>query len=69
MSVEIDVQIGKAGRVVIPVNVRRKYELHDGDWLRLILITDSDKEEKRKPVLKKQEERANHKNNVLLFKE
>ena len=55
MSVEIDVQLGKAGRVVIPVNVRRKYNLCDGDWLRLVLITDTEKTDKGKSDTQQEE--------------
>jgi len=57
MSIEIDVQLGKAGRVVIPVNVRRKYELQDGDWLKLILILDSEKEYKESTTPHMQEDK------------
>ncbi|NHJ40502.1 MAG: AbrB/MazE/SpoVT family DNA-binding domain-containing protein [Asgard group archaeon] len=43
MAIEIDVQLGKQGRVVIPSNVRRKYDIKDGDWIRLVLIFESDR--------------------------
>ncbi|MBN1330994.1 MAG: AbrB/MazE/SpoVT family DNA-binding domain-containing protein [Candidatus Heimdallarchaeota archaeon] len=43
MAIEVDVQIGKQGRVVIPSNVRRKYELEEGDWIKLVLVFETDK--------------------------
>ena len=42
MAVEVDVQLGKQGRIVIPSNVRRKYELKDGDWLKVVLVLEQE---------------------------
>lgn len=44
MAVEFDVQLGKQGRVVIPSNIRKKFHVEEGEWIRLVLIFESDKE-------------------------
>ncbi len=43
MAVEFDVQLGKQGRVVVPSNIRKKFDIQEGEWLRFVLIFDSDK--------------------------
>lgn len=43
MAVEFDVQLGKQGRIVVPSNIRKKFELSEGEWIRLVVIFESDK--------------------------
>ena len=47
---EIVVQIQERGRITIPVNIRKRYDLKDGDWITLELVLDdqSRKTESRK---------------------
>ncbi|NHJ84068.1 MAG: AbrB/MazE/SpoVT family DNA-binding domain-containing protein [Asgard group archaeon] len=42
MAVKVDVQLRQQGRVVIPSNIRRKYDLKDGDWIKVVLLFESD---------------------------
>lgn len=37
---EIEVQIQERGRITIPVNVRKRHELKEGDWIKLKLMKD-----------------------------
>ena len=43
MAVEFDVQLGKNGRIVVPSNIRKKYQINEGDWMRLVVVFESDK--------------------------
>lgn len=36
----IEVQIQERGRITIPVNIRKRYGLKEGDWVTLRLIVD-----------------------------
>jgi len=47
MAVEFDVQLGKQGRVVVPSNIRKKFHIEEGEWIRLVLIFESDKVSKQ----------------------
>jgi len=38
----IEVQIQERGRVTIPYNIRKKYDLKDGDWITLKLVTEDE---------------------------
>jgi AbrB family looped-hinge helix DNA binding protein len=42
LAVEFDVQLGKQGRVVIPSNIRKKFDIREGDWVRLVVIFETD---------------------------